>query len=130
VAVGVVGRGRVVGDGRFADLDVRGEDRIGGRERGAEERRAGRGQAEQRPSGDRHGGDRQRHRDREQPPRRAPASHADGSVDAQPGAGERHDHAELGQSFGELDVLDRVGEWQAERQPEHHHADDHQHDGE
>ena len=114
--------------GRLADLHVGGEHRVGRRERGAEQQRRGRHQARPPPAEHGDGGDRQRHRDRQQPPRRRPAPPAERPVDLEPGAHQRDDHADLGQVGGQRRLGQRVGAGQAGGQGEDEHADGEEHD--
>ena len=105
LAVGIVGG--------LPDLDLGGEHGVSGGQCGAQQQSGRHTHAQQTPRQHRRQSDEQRHADSQQPPRRAPSAQAQGPVQGQPNAHQRHDHTHL------REVLDHVGIQRWRRHPRH-----------
>jgi len=118
------------------DLDIRGEHRIGGRQRRAQQQGRARTKPQHPHPEDPGPEDRQRHPDGEQPPRRMPAPprrpgpQRQRAVQGQPDTHQRHDHRELGQVLDGGRVRRRVDvETLRQRHGSDAQADEDQDDG-
>ena len=122
-------------EGRPLDLDVGGQHRVGGCQRGPEQQ-GGRGRDPERTPGEqRDAADGQRHRDAEQPPGRRPgaprlaAAPPQRAVEGQPDAHQRDEHGDLGDVLDDRPHRDRVElDVRERRQQPDRHAGRHEHD--